>query len=103
MVRTEYFASGSEPTEKCDVHTKISVCTESNLPAGDNCPKSKVKEKVFIVRPKDSVGTTADSAYELPDEDATCDVHDGSTKPKDTNSHNNKSNTSSKDKEKSPS
>lgn len=51
-VKTEYFAAGTEPKEYCDVHKKISICTESNKLATKYCPKSKVKNSVYIVRPK---------------------------------------------------
>lgn len=77
MIRAEYFASGTQPTEKCDCHTKVTVCKDSGLPASEYCPKESTKTKVYITRPKDSKGTTADSKYELPDgfKDKVCDVH----------------------------
>jgi penicillin-binding protein 1A len=75
MVRTEYFATGTAPTEKCDCHTKVTICLESGLPATEFCPLTQ--SKVYISRPKDSTGTTADTPYVLPSEfaDTTCDVH----------------------------
>lgn len=77
MIRTEYYASGTEPTEKCDCHTKVKICKDSGLPASEYCPKSHTETKVYITRPKDSKGTTADSKYELPEDfqDQTCNVH----------------------------
>lgn len=70
-VATEYFAKNTEPTEKCDVHVKVSICTESNKIANDFCPKSKVKEKVLLV--KEETATTKDTPYILPKE--TCNIH----------------------------
>ena len=77
MIRTEYFAKGTEPTDKCDCHTAVTICTESELPASEFCPKDKVKERIYITRPKGSHGTTADSKYELPKNfsEKTCNVH----------------------------
>ena len=46
--REEYFASGTEPTETCDVHQEITVCSESGLLPTPNCP---TESRVFLVRP----------------------------------------------------
>lgn len=35
---TEYFESGTEPTELCNVHYAGLVCSYDNLPASDGCP-----------------------------------------------------------------
>ena len=39
MVYTEYFAEGTQPTETCDHHTRINICTDSGLPASGGCPQ----------------------------------------------------------------
>lgn len=70
-VATEYFAKNTEPTEKCDVHVKVAICTESNKIANDFCPKSKVKEKVLLV--KEETAKTSDTPYILPKD--TCNIH----------------------------
>ncbi|MCR4716737.1 MAG: transglycosylase domain-containing protein [Lachnospiraceae bacterium] len=77
MVRTEYYVKGTEPTESCDVHTKISVCNKSNLPASEYCPKDDLSSRIYITRPKDSVGITSDSEYELPKsyKKSKCNIH----------------------------
>lgn len=62
--RLEYFAKGTEPTEKCDVHVKASICTVSNALSTDNCPSSKVKEIVYLN--KTETGVTDDTPYILP-------------------------------------
>ena len=75
--KIEYFAKGTEPTEKCDVHVKASVCTKSHQLATDNCPASLVKEGVYLS--KDEIGKTSDSPYILPK--TYCTIHKGSTTP----------------------
>ncbi|SHO51903.1 transglycosylase domain-containing protein [Anaerocolumna xylanovorans] len=70
-VATEYFAKNTEPTEKCDVHVKVSICSISNKIANDFCPKSKVKEKVLLV--KEETAKTMDTPYILPKD--TCNIH----------------------------
>lgn len=37
-LKTEFFESGTVPTESCDVHYQGSLCAYSNLPACTNCP-----------------------------------------------------------------
>jgi penicillin-binding protein 1A len=69
--RIEYFAKGTEPTEKCDVHVKVPICTESNALATDNCPTDLVKEKIYLN--KTETGKTDDSPYILPSK--TCPIH----------------------------
>lgn len=77
----EYFASGTQPKEYCDVHVLKKVCTVSGLLANEYCPEENVKEKVFIKRPipydPNGGGTPADAEYEVPsaEEDEYCDVH----------------------------
>ena len=71
---TEYFATGTVPTETCDHHIRLNICTASNLPAGPHCPADSIVSQVFITG--GSPGT-ADEPY-LISEDAlnqTCNVH----------------------------
>lgn len=70
-VRTEYFAKGTAPTEKCDVHQKILVCKDSNHLPNEYCPEHSVVERVFLVKTEEAV--TADTPYLLPS--TTCTVH----------------------------
>lgn len=39
MVKTEYFAEGSVPTEYCNRHVSVTICTESGMLATDFCPE----------------------------------------------------------------
>jgi penicillin-binding protein 1A len=70
-VKTEYFAKGTVPTEKCDVHVKVTICKDSNQIAGEYCPESSLKEVVYLI--KDEKNKTKDSAYIIPTK--TCTLH----------------------------
>ncbi len=74
MTYTEYFEKESEPTETCDHHIKLTICSESSLPATEFCPKTV--EKVFITG--GSPGTD-DGKYLLDPKlsDKTCPLHPG--------------------------
>ncbi|ROR30353.1 penicillin-binding protein 1A [Mobilisporobacter senegalensis] len=74
-VRTEYFAKGTAPKEKCDIHVKLSVCTESHKLATEYCPKSQVKDIVYLI--KEETAKTADTPNLLPKglEDSICNIH----------------------------
>jgi len=50
QVITEYFVPGTQPTEVCDVHVKVQVCTSSNLLASPFCPGNLLEERVFVNR-----------------------------------------------------
>lgn len=81
--RIEYFANGTAPKEKCDVHVKLSVCTTSKKLSSEFCPSDTVKEEIYIVKKSpdktkgDLGGTTLDTPYLLPKslEDSICNVH----------------------------
>lgn len=65
-VITEYFAKGTVPTETCDAHTEVSICTASNQVATEYCPETTKVKQIFRIRPEGSVGTTRDTPFELP-------------------------------------
>jgi penicillin-binding protein 1A len=69
--KIEYFAKGTEPTEKCDIHVKATICTESNAKATDYCPQKDLKEAVFLS--KTETGKTNDTPYILPS--VSCLIH----------------------------
>jgi penicillin-binding protein 1A len=69
--KIEYFAKGTEPTEKCDVHIKATICTKSGKLATDFCPKNDIKEEVFL--DKKETCKTADSPFILPSK--SCNIH----------------------------
>ena len=80
---TEVYVSGTEPTEKCTVHTKAKICEVDGTVklANDNCPNPV--ERVFITRKDsdkyDSWRKTADASYMLPTE--TCTTHTKKEEP----------------------
>jgi penicillin-binding protein 1A len=68
---TEYFAKDNVPTEVCDKHVRVTVCSVSGLLPKESCPKST---RIRIAVPEDSDGgTTDDSPYAMPD--YYCDGH----------------------------
>lgn len=85
-IRNEIFIKGTEPEEKCDIHAKAEICTESrdiwgrNLLAGPYCPPLSVEEKIFIkrrepfmpIKPDDPL--PFDWQYELPAGEY-CNIH----------------------------
>lgn len=74
-VKTEYFAKGTVPTEKCDVHIKLAICQDSKQLASEFCPVNHVKEVVYMI--KEETDKTADTPYLLPEglEDSLCTMH----------------------------
>lgn len=92
MLRTEYFAKGTIPTEYCENHIKITVCNESGQIAGEFCPSVSVR--VFISKEHAAgsgegmvVGNSADVPYMMPDNlNVPCTIHvEGATLPQETN------------------
>jgi penicillin-binding protein 1A len=74
MVETEYFATGTVPTDVCDHHVKVTICNASGLLAGPYCPESTKETSVFIVG--GSAGS-ADAPYLLSDSlaNSICNIH----------------------------
>lgn len=71
---TELFAANNAPTDSCDHHTSLTICTESRLPAGPYCPEELIESGVFIIG--GSPGTD-DGEYLLSEEVTTgeCNIH----------------------------
>lgn len=74
-VRTEYFATGTVPTETCDVHKEVLICNTSQLFATEYCPDSTVERRVMTQRllplipdanNPSSLSSIADYIYEIP-------------------------------------
>lgn len=74
-VRSEYFATGTVPTESCDVHKEVAICTSSSLFATEYCPESTIERRVMIQRleplipdPNDpnALNAVEDYKYEIP-------------------------------------
>lgn len=77
MEKKEYFAKGTEPTENCDTHVEVTICSKSHKVARKYCPDKFKTTKVFRIRPKGSTGTTDDTPYCLNFDikKYKCDVH----------------------------
>lgn len=76
-VREEYFAKGTVPTEVCDAHTKLTICTLSGKIATSKCPTAYRVDKVYRIRIKGTEGTTWDTPFEIPAglQNSVCDIH----------------------------
>ena len=73
-VITEYFAKGTEPTDYCDHHTVVNICTVSGMLAGSYCPTATVTSSVYEIGGTEG---TEDTPYLLTDafSSQTCTVH----------------------------
>lgn len=78
QVYTEYFASGTVPTEICDHHVRATICTASMKIANEFCPEETKQTNIYIIGGSANSG---DGPYLLSDElaNSTCDVHNAST------------------------
>lgn len=73
-IRKEYFAKGTEPTEKCNCHIKYRICRASGKPATEACPEAGCYYEVYLK--KQETDTTADTANVIPQGfDQKCTVH----------------------------
>ncbi len=52
---TAYFVRGHEPTETCDVHTHLAICSASGKMATEYCPQEQVTFKSVLLLPGDSI------------------------------------------------
>jgi penicillin-binding protein 1A len=80
MVTTEYFATGTVPTESCDHHIALNICTASGLIADYYCPADSIATGIYIVG-----GTEGSTEYELNATEeflnARCTVHTAGGEP----------------------
>lgn len=49
---TDWFTNATVPTETCDLHVRVPICTVNGLLATENCPDHLVEYKVFLNRPE---------------------------------------------------
>lgn len=75
--RVECFAKGTEPKKECDIHTKVTICKDSNLPAGQYCPATSQITKIFLIKEEKYDAKTWDTPNILPSsfKKKTCNVH----------------------------
>ncbi len=83
MTYTEYFLKGTAPTEVCDHHVKVTVCSLSGCLATEYCPAELKADRVYRTITDESTGSTDDTSYLLPDalKNSTCYVHTASPFP----------------------
>lgn len=72
---TEYFASGTVPSDNCDKHITLAICKESGEIAGAYCPEDQVVNRTFIVGASPGSG---DYQYCATEEfmNKVCSIHD---------------------------
>lgn len=98
MIKSEYFVKGTEPTETCDNHIKVTVCKDSGALSTEYCPAESLEEHVYInsanipttISPNVSaenavaiMGNSQDLTYLMPEtlKDNYCPVHSGIIPP----------------------
>ncbi|MDO4330498.1 MAG: transglycosylase domain-containing protein [Lachnospiraceae bacterium] len=67
---TEYFAKGTVPTEVCDKHVVVTVCSATGLKPTEFCPAKRTE--VCIALPQNETGETDDSVFGIPGD---CNIH----------------------------
>ena len=74
MTVKEWFVPGTEPTERCTCHVRLSICGDSGKLANTWCPLSSRDTGVYLTS---GTAGTADEAYSAEgiDKETTCDVH----------------------------
>lgn len=75
VMKQEYFAKGSVPTETCDCHVKVKVCISSGRTPGPYCPANTIGYQVYLT--KDETAATADTPNILPKnfDNRVCNIH----------------------------
>lgn len=53
QVIMEYFEEDAVPTETCNHHVKLTICKDSGMVAGPDCPAASRKEQVYITSAKE--------------------------------------------------
>ena len=78
MVYTEYFDKDSVPTETCDHHVKVDICSASGQIAGEYCPVGNRVPTVYIIG---GTAETEDGPYLITEEalNTVCSVHTSSS------------------------
>lgn len=65
-VSTEYFATGTVPTEECDVHVKAIICNKSGQLVSRYCPAYDQIAAIYMIPPKTASRESADYPYFVP-------------------------------------
>lgn len=78
VVKSEIFASGKIPTDTCEVHKLVEVCSVSNKLPTDYCHMYEDLKEISVIT-RDSKAKTSDAKYLLPTE--TCTLHTTEPEP----------------------
>lgn len=84
IVKTEIFASGTVPTEQCNIHVTANICSKTGKLATEYChlyEGVEIEEKSFITRETLPARKTADWSYMLTDETEKCTEHTKEPEP----------------------
>ncbi len=74
-VKSEYFAKGTVPTEKCTCHIRVNICKKSGKIPNAYCPADQIVSAVFLVKDEPYEETTWDTPYILSNHQEVCDIH----------------------------
>ncbi|MDR1687542.1 MAG: transglycosylase domain-containing protein [Clostridiales bacterium] len=74
-VRTEIFASGTVPTESCDIHASVEIDTSTGMLAGPYCPPEVRETRIGIIRKAEDAGKANDAEYEVNPSGEVCTFH----------------------------
>lgn len=78
QVIMEYFEEDAVPIETCNHHVKLTICKDSGMVAGPNCPASSRKEQVYITSAKEGGADYKYCTASLSPE-AVCTIHNGNS------------------------
>lgn len=78
QVIMEYFEEDAVPTETCNHHVKLTICKDSGMVAGPNCPASSRKEQVYITSAKEGGADYKYCTASLSPE-TVCTIHNGNS------------------------
>jgi penicillin-binding protein 1A len=74
-VRTEIFASGTVPTESCDIHASVDIDTSTGMLAGPYCPPEVKETRIGIIRSAENAGKANDAEFEVNPNGEVCTFH----------------------------
>ncbi len=72
--KTEYFAKGTVPTQKCTCHVMVTVCNKTDKVAGEFCPERRKENRVLLIKEENYEEKTWDTPY-IYHPDEVCDYH----------------------------
>ncbi len=103
MKRTEYFDSATVPKEKCDIHIRYKICTESGELAGEFCPEELVEYKTLFKNSssnkyKKTCHIHTEEAMTVPEEPEEEPLDDPSNEDSETEENTNEETNSNSDK-----